>query len=195
LGAGVINPAARRWRMIDGLDTVIPWWCLRCQAIVSGPLSRPLLVSFSRSSMIRDAGLRQARRRGVRPARPRPERAITFDPVASQQPRYPTLRNPVVTSHLRLAAALDDDGGDDQTSLRHPPNVAPINLFRCLDTSYSYVLTHHTAPPTAGDAELDSPGSLALPLKAETATTHRVGYRGDRAEGALAAARDSIRSE
>src|SRR5882757_7518820 len=53
LGAGVTKPAARRCRMIDGVDTVKPWWWSRCQAIVSGPLSSPLLVSFSRSSTIR----------------------------------------------------------------------------------------------------------------------------------------------
>jgi hypothetical protein len=30
-------------------DTVVPWWWARCQAMVSGPASRPAVVSFSRS--------------------------------------------------------------------------------------------------------------------------------------------------
>jgi hypothetical protein len=33
-----------------------------------------------------------------------------------------------------LAATLDDNSGDDQASLRHPPNVAP--------SSYADVLRH-----------------------------------------------------
>jgi hypothetical protein len=53
LGAEVTKPAARRCRMIDGVDALKPWWWPRCQAMVSGPLSSPLLVSFSRSSTIR----------------------------------------------------------------------------------------------------------------------------------------------
>ena len=29
-------------------ETVTPWWWVRCQAMVSGPASRPVAVSFSR---------------------------------------------------------------------------------------------------------------------------------------------------
>jgi hypothetical protein len=47
----------------------------------------------------------------------RDERGVTFEPVALDQPRDPALWGPVGTGHLGLAAALDDDGGDDQASL------------------------------------------------------------------------------
>jgi len=53
-----------------------------------------------------------------------------------------------------LAAALDDDSGDDQASLRHPLNVRPNNLFLCLDTPHSYVLTHNTV---IGSTQADTP--------------------------------------
>jgi hypothetical protein len=33
-------------------ETRVPWWWARCQAMVSGPASRPALVSLSRSSVI-----------------------------------------------------------------------------------------------------------------------------------------------
>jgi hypothetical protein len=36
------------------------------------------------------------------------------------------------TGYLGLAATFDDHGGDDQATLRHPPNVAP--------STYTYVL-------------------------------------------------------
>lgn len=34
------------------LDTLIEWSCSRCQAMVSGPASKPVVESFSRSSTI-----------------------------------------------------------------------------------------------------------------------------------------------
>ena len=34
-------------------ETVRPWWCSRCQPMVSGPASRPVVVSFCRISVIR----------------------------------------------------------------------------------------------------------------------------------------------
>ena len=37
--------------MVDA-DTVMAWWWRRCQAMVSGPASRPAVVSLSRSSVI-----------------------------------------------------------------------------------------------------------------------------------------------
>ena len=41
---------------------------------------------------------------------------------------------PSARNQFGSATALDDDGGDDQASLRHPPNVAP--------STYAYVLRH-----------------------------------------------------
>jgi hypothetical protein len=50
---------------------------------------------------------------GARPARPRLECGISFGPVPRDQPRYPRLGNPIGARYLGLAAAFDDDGGDD----------------------------------------------------------------------------------
>ena len=40
--------------------------------------------------------------------------------VAGDEPRYPTLGDPVVAGDLGLAAAFDEYGGDDQAGFRHP---------------------------------------------------------------------------
>jgi hypothetical protein len=37
--------------MVDA-EMVVLWWWARCQAMVSGPASRPAVVSLSRSSVI-----------------------------------------------------------------------------------------------------------------------------------------------
>jgi hypothetical protein len=44
-GAGVIRPWRRRVRSTVALDTRRPWWCSRCQAIVSPPASNPWRLS------------------------------------------------------------------------------------------------------------------------------------------------------
>ena len=60
-----------------------------------------------------DRGLRQPRRAGVRAARAGLEGALAFQVVAGHQPADPALGDPILTGHLRLAAAFDDNGGDD----------------------------------------------------------------------------------
>jgi hypothetical protein len=68
----------------------------------------------------------------------------TGRPNLSSRSRFAVLTGrligPVGPGDLRLAATLDDNGGDDQASLRHPPNVAP--------STYAYVLKQHTVSPT-----------------------------------------------
>lgn len=52
-GSGTTRPQAVRWRAMVARETVMSCWCFRCQQIVSGPASRPVADSFSRSSTIR----------------------------------------------------------------------------------------------------------------------------------------------
>jgi len=77
-------------------------------------------------------------------ARARLKRRFAFAVITRHQSADPSLRHPVLASHNTLTAALHDDSGDDQASLRHPLNVTAVTLFRCLDTPHSYVLTHNT---------------------------------------------------
>jgi hypothetical protein len=53
LRAGVIMPRAVRYRLMVAVDTVMWWWCSRCQAMVSGPASSPCSASCLRRRMIR----------------------------------------------------------------------------------------------------------------------------------------------
>lgn len=76
-----------------------------------------------------DARLCKPGRAGVRSARARLERRFAFVVITRDQSADPALGHPVLASHSRLAAALDDDSGDDQASLRHPLNVAAVKLF------------------------------------------------------------------
>ena len=48
------------------------------------------------------------------------EGGVAFEGVAGDEPRYPALGDPVVAGDLRLAAAFDEYGGDDQAGFRHP---------------------------------------------------------------------------
>jgi hypothetical protein len=41
-------------------------------------------------------------------------------PIASDEAADPALGDAIGTSHLVLGAALEEDGGDDETGLRHP---------------------------------------------------------------------------
>jgi hypothetical protein len=47
------------------------------------------------------------------------EGRVAVEGVAGDQPRYPALGDPVVVGDLRLAAAFDEYGGDDQAGFRH----------------------------------------------------------------------------
>jgi hypothetical protein len=60
-----------------------------------------------------DCGLRQPGWAGARAARPRLKRFLAFPAVTGHQLADPALRDPIFASHLGLAAALDDNGGDD----------------------------------------------------------------------------------
>ena len=48
------------------------------------------------------------------------EGGVAFEGVAGDTPLYPALADPVVAGDLRLAAAFDEYGGDDQAGFRHP---------------------------------------------------------------------------
>ena len=52
------------------------------------------------------------------------ERGLAFEGVARDQPGDPALGDAVVAGDLRLGAAFDEDGGDDQASLRHQLKLA-----------------------------------------------------------------------
>src|SRR4029450_11518119 len=90
---------------------------------------------------------RDRRRGGVRSPRPRPERGLPLGPVTSDQPADPPLRHPIGASSPARGAALDNDRGDDQTRLRHPPTLT-ANPFLCLERCHSDVLRYHTATAT-----------------------------------------------
>ena len=162
LGCGCRRACGAQMAVDGWVDTVRPWWCLRCQAMVWGPLSRPLLASFSCCSTIRsivDCGSRvglvlAGASAGRRRARPRV--------VARNQPGDPGLRNPIGAGHLGLAAPLHDDGGDDQPRLRHR---------RKSRHTYSDVLRHAIrmswyqtlSPLPAEMAPETSPGAIFMP--------------------------------
>jgi hypothetical protein len=75
-----------------------------------------------------DRGLRQTGGIGVRPAWSLFEVGLTLDPITLEQPTDPALGNPVGARHLGLAATLHDDGGDNQASFRHPPNIGRLPI-------------------------------------------------------------------
>jgi hypothetical protein len=52
-GSGTTRPALVRCRATVARETVISWWWAKCHTMVSGPASRPVVVSFSRSSTMR----------------------------------------------------------------------------------------------------------------------------------------------
>jgi len=60
-----------------------------------------------------DRGLRQPGRAGQRPARPRRKRCLALTAITSHQAADPALRDPVLAGHRRLAASLNNNGGDD----------------------------------------------------------------------------------
>ena len=88
--------------------------------MVWGPASRPLPASSVRSATMSSmvacgsrVGLLWGRReRGL-------EGGFAFVGVAGDQAGDPALGDPVVAGDLRLGAAFDEYGGDDQASLRH----------------------------------------------------------------------------
>jgi hypothetical protein len=90
------------------------------------------------------------------------DRRFAFAVITRDRSADPSLGHPVLASHSRLAAALDDDSGDDQASLRHPLNGTAAKLFRCLATPDSYVLTHST---TEGRNALSPDIGIALNLR------------------------------
>ena len=79
---------------------------------------RPVVQPFAQQVIAQfddqvDRGLRQPGRAGVRAARAGLQGALAFQLVAGHQPADPALRDPIFAGHLRSAAALDDNGGDD----------------------------------------------------------------------------------
>jgi hypothetical protein len=104
------------------------------QAVVVGQVPgdglRPLVEAFAGQFVAQtddqiDRGLRQPGGAGVRAPRAGVEGGLALGAVAGYQPRDPALGDPLLPGHRRLAAALDDDSGDNQASFRHPPNVGP----------------------------------------------------------------------
>jgi len=83
--------------------------------MVSGPASRPAVVSVSRSSKISvtvasavEAGA------GLRSPRVELERGLTFLAVTGEELAHPALGHPVGNRDVSLTAPLDNDSGDDQ---------------------------------------------------------------------------------
>ena len=90
------------------------------------------------------------------------EGCLAFAAEASDEAADPALGDAVGAGDLTQRAALDDDGGDDETGLRHPADPAlaggdrgrggrrraGVRLFLCLETPHSYVLVEHTSQGT-----------------------------------------------
>ena len=97
-------------------DTVMPWWWSRCQAMVSGPASRPVAVSFSRSSTIRStasAGI--AVGDGLGSPGAGLEGGLALGLVAGQQLEEPGLGDAVLGGDFADGSVLDHHGGDQQS--------------------------------------------------------------------------------
>ena len=67
-----------------------------------------------------DGGLGKSGGAGVRSSGAGFEGGVAVEGVAGGHPRYPALGDPVIARDLRLAAAFDEYGGDDQAGFRHP---------------------------------------------------------------------------
>jgi hypothetical protein len=85
---------------------------------VPGDGVRPIIEAFAREFVAQsndpiDRGLRQPGGVGARAPRARLEGVLALGAVAGHQPRDPTLGYPVLAGYLGLAAALDDNGGND----------------------------------------------------------------------------------
>src|SRR5271156_3054597 len=143
-GVGMIRPAACRCRLMEATDTLSWWWCSRCQAMVCGPLSRPLLASVSRSPMIRSmvvcgrrAGLVCGRReRGSNAASPSARYRVTSRDIQLWETPY----SRATSDWLRpstMTAVMTKRAFDTRRRW-------PTHLFRCLATPHSDVLKHHT---------------------------------------------------
>jgi len=97
-----------------------------------------------------DSGIGQAAGAGVWSARAGLEGGLAFESVAGDQPGDPALGDPVAVGDLGLAAALDNDCGDDQTRFRHPTTVRPAPIPMSRDTLFVCLgITHcrgHVSP-------------------------------------------------
>jgi hypothetical protein len=77
-------------------------------------------------------GSAATKRATSRATRPQGESGLTLTAVAGHQAADPPLGNPILAGHLRLAAALDNNGSDEKTSLRHQPNFGRSPYFDIL---------------------------------------------------------------
>jgi len=59
------------------------------------------------------------------------EGGLALAPEASDEAADPALGDSVSAGNLMLRAALDEDGGDDETGLRHPPTLPPRPARGC----------------------------------------------------------------
>lgn len=105
-------------------ETRMRWWCSRCQAMVSGPASRPRPTRSLRSSVIRAtvvSGIARVRPPGAATAVRTP---LRFLAVAGQEGVDPGPDDPVGARYLADRPLLDRDRRDDQPGFRHSGRVA-----------------------------------------------------------------------
>src|SRR6202022_267957 len=98
----------------------MPWCWARCQAMVSGPASRPWLVRSRRSWQIRSAvawGMAAGERLGRREGGSKAASPSRWKRATRRAD--PALGDAVGAGDLTLRSALENDGGDDETGLRH----------------------------------------------------------------------------
>src|SRR5215210_1025781 len=146
--------------MVD-LDTRCPWWWVRCQAMVSGPASRPASVSFLADAHDEvDRLRRQGGRGGLGASGARLQSGFAFGLVASLELVDPGAVHPVPGRDLGRGLVGDEEDGDDEEGFRHgrasaATRVSPMTCDSCrlcLETPVADVLIQHTAPATSKTA-------------------------------------------
>ena len=109
----------------------------RCQAIVTGPASRPRAVSSVRRATIRVAhGVRRPARVGQRPARARLEGLEPAVPVAAEQAVQMPAADAVLGRGGGDGQLRGDDLEDGHPMLRHAPDC-----HACPDSPVAYHLS------------------------------------------------------
>ena len=148
LRLGGHEPGAGQVTADGGAGDQVPWWCSRCQAMVSGPASRPAWPAWcGAEDQFDDAGSRAAVRSWVVVIvvrrRPRPRRCS--GPSAWRPSPWRRRRCCATSAWVRpstMTAVMTSLAFDMTEHRTHELG------FLCRETSVADVLNQHTAPAT-----------------------------------------------